>query len=223
MLEGTPTRHKTGLSFEEIKKQVENYETIPFWKSWRGVSTYFIVLFLLVNLISVFRGKGDVTILLILAAVFLPLAYLFYKGHIWAMVLTAVLWTILEVITLVRTADVFQIVLWVIFAVTFYKAIVIEYYRKKYLKGEFNEEQLRQEPDQPHWLATLGATCTGLFSFVILAVAYGFMLYKNIIHVIPLITMVMYVIFIIVAIVFGRYTSTVIMKALKRKAIKIQQ
>jgi len=168
------TAHKSGVPVEDLREQIEKYENLPLRKSFKGAAISVILIFLFIEYVMVLDGRSSgMNWFLLLCLIFLPLAYLFYKGYLWGMILTLVVWTAMELYFFFASPQLGELVLWFFFFIVFYKAAVVEYYRKKYLRGNFNlAEAILNQTQKPNWKATIITTFVGFFLCVILSIAY---------------------------------------------------
>src|SRR3990167_2133717 len=90
---------------EELKEQLDNYNTLGIWKSYKGISTLLII--------------------------YIPIAFFVYRGHRWAMIAIMILWTLEKGIQLVQLGNVIPIIWYLAFMPYFYKAWKVEAERRK--------------------------------------------------------------------------------------------
>lgn len=80
---------------DELKKQVENYNSLKIIKSYRGISTLLIIFSAFLTLGFSLTGWIDIPFdeAILTAAFYLTLAYFIYKGKKWAMIGMMIVWT----------------------------------------------------------------------------------------------------------------------------------
>ncbi|WP_413587094.1 hypothetical protein [Bdellovibrio sp. HCB274] len=119
---------------EELKHQVENYDTLPFSKSSHKVSA------------GIFVGCGTLTAIaayfgvlqsfsFIDAAIFVGLSWFIYEGKKWAIISAIVFWTLAKVQMIATGANAgTQVVFWFLFMKPLYMA-----YRVNKARGELTK------------------------------------------------------------------------------------
>lgn len=117
----------------KFKNQVENYSSLPVWKSHRGEASLTLLFFLLLNVLLSFFGIVSFTAVIIAFLVFLPLAFFIYSGHRWAMITTMILWTLdrLSIVIITGKLVLPIIIFWLILIYPLYKALEVENERIK--------------------------------------------------------------------------------------------
>lgn len=80
---------------DELRKQVENYNSLKINKSYRGISTLLIIFSAFLTLGLSLTGWSDIPFdeAILTAAVYLTLAYFIYKGKKWVMIGMMIVWT----------------------------------------------------------------------------------------------------------------------------------
>ena len=81
------------LDSEELKNQVENYNTLSFSKSLRKLSAGLIALGVALSIVFLMFGYSQ-EVSLIDAIMWAVLAVLVYKGKGWAITVAIILWTL---------------------------------------------------------------------------------------------------------------------------------
>lgn len=119
------------LNEDELRNQIDNYETLPITKAYRGISSLLIVFALLVTYLLYFFGFVDTIVVVCAMVIYIPLIYFVFKGHKWAIVTVAVVWTIDKIVGLAQTFNPLIILWWLVFISYFYKAYLVEKMRKK--------------------------------------------------------------------------------------------
>src|SRR5579859_1430765 len=89
------------ISDEELKNQVENYDTLPVTKSSRGIAALTIIgllafSFLIVVGLNLFISDSPISYSDVLwsLVLYVPLIYFVYRGHMWATVALAAWYTV---------------------------------------------------------------------------------------------------------------------------------
>lgn len=132
---------KWTITKEELKNQVENYNTLGFFRSARKVATALMLFSAIVTLIFVLFGRihilgwGDVVSILILA-------FFVYKGgYKWPIIIVMLYWTLsrgLQIYTSIISFDFLNIIIpfvfWEFFMGIFWSAYQVERERNKSLK-----------------------------------------------------------------------------------------
>lgn len=125
----------------EFSKQVAEHDTMPVWRSSRGIAvqTMLALLALGVAIIGAFAyfeyasGLTPVDMFLSLA-MYAPLLYFTYRGHLWAMILLALLYSIDKIVTplmLGLAPNISSLVFWALGVGPLWVAIQVERaYRK---------------------------------------------------------------------------------------------
>ncbi len=122
---------------EELKEQVENYNTLKITQSYRGISVLIVGALLLLSLVLAFFGLfSSVSDIILSLVLYVPILFFVYKGHRWAIVSLLVLWTLEKAYTLYLSVDmgstpISSIIWWLIVAPYIYKALVVENARIK--------------------------------------------------------------------------------------------
>ncbi len=83
---------KWKLDEKELKNQIENYNTLGFFKALKKISAGLIMLAVILNIIFITAGYLDAdawvdTLIWIILAIFV------YRGRRWAIIITIILWT----------------------------------------------------------------------------------------------------------------------------------
>ena len=130
------------MSPEELKEQVENYDTLKITQSYRGVSVLIVSALWLLGLLLAFFGEyssmGDMFLSLV---IYVPLLFFVYKGHKWAIVSLLALYTLEKAYTLYLSVEtggfvLSSIIWWLIVAPYIYKALLVENARSKGVQTE---------------------------------------------------------------------------------------
>jgi hypothetical protein len=125
---------------EELKNQVDNYNTLSVWKSYRKqvvlAYIFFIILGFLVILFApeVFDGSIVITDALYSLILYMPVLFFAYRGHRLALGFLMLFWSIEQGYKLVFTGGqgvITVVLLWYILMVYLYKAIKVENARIK--------------------------------------------------------------------------------------------
>lgn len=123
---------------DELKKQVENYNSLKIIKSYRGISTVLIIFSAFLTLGFSLTGWIDDIALdeaILTVVIYLTLAYFIYKGKKWAMIGMMIVWTFektYQLFTYGFSANpVLIFIWWIIFM--------------RYLFGAYQVEKLRKQ------------------------------------------------------------------------------
>lgn len=134
---------------KELKDQVENYHNIRFSKSKKGqVIIFFIVVLLFSALVGLLAPELiSLSSILWTMMIYIPILFFVYKGHRWALVTLALLWSAEKFITLLFQTRIgnsggSSIIWWLIGIALIYEAFRVENKRKnskttKELSGQF--------------------------------------------------------------------------------------
>lgn len=129
------------MSPEELKEQVENYNSLKITQSYRGIAVLTVGALLLLGFVFAFFGVYASTSDMFLSLIiYIPVLFFVYKGHRWAIISLFILWTIEKIYTLYLAAESGgfvwgSIIWWLIIAPYIYKALLVENARRK---GEQN-------------------------------------------------------------------------------------
>jgi len=135
------------LTDEELKYQIENYETLGFWGSSRGVAALFLGFSSIIGLIY-FPVTGWLGLLTLL------LAYFIYRGQKWAMVLTMIVWTLDKFVSIIMGFSIQDyggpnavalIFWWAVFMGQFWKAYQVEKEKPQFNKVTDKEISERKD------------------------------------------------------------------------------
>ena len=128
------------ISDEELKNQVENYLTLPFTSSARGIAIIFVLCLLGLSVVLALFRVIPLDISSIIEWFIYAVALFFiYKGHRWAIILVMLLWTgdkvyqLYEMIKAEQGSFIAIIIWWFIVMPYLYKALRVENRRKKTL------------------------------------------------------------------------------------------
>ncbi len=122
------------LSPEEISNQITNYYTLSIWKSYRKQAAMIIFLSVLFTIIIVFMFKTPITLLLIsILLLYVVLGVFVYRGKQWAIGVTAIIFAIDKIASVITVGFIGIIgLLWLLaFLSSGYKACRIESERAK--------------------------------------------------------------------------------------------
>ncbi|MBT4632732.1 hypothetical protein HOB94_01795 [bacterium] len=120
---------------KELKKQVENYDTLNKTSSSRGIASIILALFLVRIFSEVLQGNTELLTLIIYLIIYIPLIILIYKGKMISMLLVIIIWTIDNFYTFSQTNDWFSLILWFIIFMILAQALQVESIRRKQLKN----------------------------------------------------------------------------------------
>lgn len=116
---------------EELKNQIDNYETLKITQSCRGISVIITLSLLALSFILAFVGFFSLEDLLFGLIIYLPILFFVYKGHRWAIVSLMILWTFEKGYQLFIGGGIMALFWWAIIIPYFYKALKVENERKK--------------------------------------------------------------------------------------------
>jgi hypothetical protein len=121
----------------DLDLQVEEYETLGFFKSMRGISVCCLVFSMALTAALIAWGVADFWAIADIA-IFVVLAAFIYFGHRWAMVGAMILWTVEKLTSIADGLEgaqpgtlVGQVIWWCIFMHAFYFAFRVEQERRK--------------------------------------------------------------------------------------------
>ncbi|MDH5683822.1 MAG: hypothetical protein OEZ20_05100 [candidate division WOR-3 bacterium] len=125
---------KWKMNEEELKNQVENYDTLGFFRSARKVATAMMIFSIIITLIFVMVGWAVFLFSGIDIALVLILTFFVYKGKKWAMMMTMIYWTFSKGLQVVSglgvgagaTIVVGSVIWWAIFMGVFWQAYQVE-------------------------------------------------------------------------------------------------
>lgn len=114
------------LDEEELKNQIENYNTLNFFNSLRKISSGLFILSTILTTGYVLLGYISVYAMFD-ALIFLVLAILIYRGKHWALVLAMIFWTFEKYYDISSggsntTTIVWAIIWWAVYMSFFWKA-----------------------------------------------------------------------------------------------------
>jgi hypothetical protein len=121
------------ISEEEMKTQVEHYNSLKITESYRGISALLILGSMVLTVLLAKFGVISYDAVYS-AIVYLPIAFFIWKGHRWAMIAMMILWTLEKGYSLYAsggTSPIIPIIWWAIFMGYFVNAFKIELARKK--------------------------------------------------------------------------------------------
>lgn len=120
---------------DDLKNQVDNYNTLKFSHSWRGVAVMLISASIIIPLfLSLFGIYTNLTDMLCLALIFSPIIFFVNSGHRWAMILLMIMWTLDRGYALYASGNILIIIWWFVFITYFWKALKVENERMKLSK-----------------------------------------------------------------------------------------
>jgi hypothetical protein len=124
---------------EELKRQVEQYDTLRYFQSMRGISVLFLSFAISTTLLFFVIGAGGVDAYSLFDVALMAVCATFiWLGHRWAMIAAMALWTLEKVSYIadgVSTGNpvgiITQPIWWAVFLHAFYFAFRIEQERRK--------------------------------------------------------------------------------------------
>lgn len=130
------------ISKEELKNQVDNYDTLGFG-SVRRVSVILIVASIIMSLVFVVVGWTSPSVLIDIL-LWIILAIFVNKGSRWAIIITMIYWTISKGAQIVSgefnsAKIIFSVIFWGIFMSAFWQTYQVERARKKLKKQNYEK------------------------------------------------------------------------------------
>jgi len=132
---------KWKLNKEELKNQIDNYNTLGFTKSAKKVATALLILSIVITLVLGLFGivsLGETWLDIILLAV---LAFFVYKGKKVAIILAMIYWTFAKGYQLVSNP---QQVLWVIIWWAAYMGVFFQAYQVEKARHKMSQEKTEE-------------------------------------------------------------------------------
>ena len=148
---------KWKIEEKELKKQIENYDTLGFFRSARKVATVLLLFNAIILLIFIMVGWlfslawVDIVFILILA-------FFVYRGKKWAMVITMIYWTISRAVQAFNAPNrnfLLDIIWWSVVMGAFWQAYQVERARSKILKEKPIQGDQKKEEKERGELKTL--------------------------------------------------------------------
>lgn len=121
------------VSEEDLKKQVENYNTLKLTESYRGIAALLVLGSMILTVLLAKFGVIDYSAVYS-PIIYLPIAFFIYKGQKWAMITIMILWTLEKGYQLYisgGSSPIVTIIWWFLFMVYFYNAFKVELARRK--------------------------------------------------------------------------------------------
>jgi len=153
---------KWKMDEKELKNQVINYDTLPFFRKARGLATACVIFSILMTLIFSVAG-GNSSILWIDIILAIIWAIFIYKGNDWAIVAAMIHWTISKIMQAINgvshgqsTALFSAIVFWPIFMIIFWQAYQVEKARRE---KHFYDELGNEASEEPIGEDDIEYTC----------------------------------------------------------------
>lgn len=129
----------------ELERQVSEYDSLPIYRSMRGISVLCLAFSAAVTTASAFYGIANIDATAYFdAATMLLLAVFIFFGHRWAMIGAMIVWTAEKIISLSDTVTlmqssggliVSQIIWWALYMHAFYFAFRIEQRRTAIMRS----------------------------------------------------------------------------------------
>lgn len=119
------------INEEELKNQIDNYNTLKINKSYRGISALFLLTSLGFTILISFLGYYPLEDVLFNLIIYFPILFFIYKGHRWAIILLMVLWTLDKGYQIIQLGNILPLLWWAIVFPFFYKALRVENERRK--------------------------------------------------------------------------------------------
>lgn len=122
------------VSEEDLKKQVENYNTLKITESYRGIAALLVLGSMVLTVLLAKFGVVDYSAVYS-SIIYLPIAFFVWKGHRWALIAIMILWTFEKGYQVYesagQTSPIIPIIWWSIFMFYFYNAFKVELARRK--------------------------------------------------------------------------------------------
>lgn len=122
------------LDSEELKTQLQDYNSWNVFKSLRKLSVLFIAFYIIVNIVLVWLGHLRLNVIWPEMILWVVLAILVYFGKRWAIIGVMILWT-LDTIYIAMHSNhiniIVPIVLWLIYMDIFWKTYQVETAKRK--------------------------------------------------------------------------------------------
>ena len=129
----------------ELERQVSEYDSLPIYRSMRGISVLCLAFSAAVTTASAFYGIANIDATAYFdAATMLLLAVFIFFGHRWAMIGAMIVWTAEKIISLSDTVTlmqssggliVSQLIWWALYMHAFYFAFRIEQRRTAIMRS----------------------------------------------------------------------------------------
>jgi hypothetical protein len=124
---------------DELKRQVEYYDTLTFLQSMRGISVALLSFAIATTLLFLAAGAGGVDVYSLFDVALMAICATFiWLGHRWAMIAAMVLWTLEKVSMLADglsggnpASIITQPLWWAVYLHAFYFAFRVEQERRK--------------------------------------------------------------------------------------------
>lgn len=111
-----------------IQEQVDNYDSLKITHSFRGNALILIIFLRLLDILN------DVSKGLCAAIIYIPLAFLIYKGILWAVIVTMILITLDTTYNVIHGNILWPLLFWSVLMSCLYRALLVERERKKQKK-----------------------------------------------------------------------------------------
>lgn len=124
------------LSPAELAKQVDEYKTLNFTQSYRGITVLAIAIILCITVTLAAIGFVNWVDVIAGAILYIPVTFFAYRGHRWAFIALIVLWTGDKATQFFLMAEsgkpsISPIIWWIIFIPLFWKGLTVEIARRK--------------------------------------------------------------------------------------------
>lgn len=119
------------VSPEDLKEQLEGYYTLKITQSYRGITVLLISALLTLSLVLGYFEVTSLEDVIYSLILYIPLLFLVYRGHKWAIIVLFIVWTIEKIFTLIYSVEagsspIGSIIWFLIVAPVIYKAYVVE-------------------------------------------------------------------------------------------------
>ena len=121
------------LSPEDLKIQIDNYNTLKIYNSSRGIATLILIFIMTLSLVMGMLSLipiGDVVLSLL---VYIPITIFIYLGHRWAIICGMILWTLEKIFQISNGSGYFisTLIWWVVLMGPLWGAYQVEQTRKR--------------------------------------------------------------------------------------------
>jgi len=124
------------ISRDELKEQVENYNSLKLTQSYRGISVLITLALLGLSILLGLFGVFGIQEILWGSIIYIPILFFVYKGHRWAIVALIIVWTIDKGSIFIQSVSdgsgaIAPIIWWLIVTPYFISALRVENERRK--------------------------------------------------------------------------------------------
>lgn len=175
---------------EDVKRQAENYASLKFTNSSKGLASLLLIGSIILSFILSFVGWVPLQNVTISAAIYLPIIFFIYKGNRLAIIVMMIAWTVertFSIVTSVSNNFYYSSVLigvswWAIVTNLLFEAFRVEQLRRKMdqrtentnSSNQFRKEGIRS---QTHYKSTLFKLFMAISTVILLGFLIGGSLY----------------------------------------------